>query len=512
MPYDIARALENPNIIGNALAAGRTGMADGLAAKGRADQNRLAQLSSEAYTTPTEGRNNLLQRMAAIDPDSAAKQSQAFATMDANQKAQLAAGLEQFARTATGIAQDPDEQRAAAAYGQLIDKLAATGKDVSQFRNVPPKIGARMALVQIASTKDLLDQAGLGQGYTLAPGSARFTSDNRKIAAQPVALQYHDVPMGQSKAAGVFDPSTGQLRPAAGAAQPPAGDPMQPFIAQANQAVQLGADPAKVEQWLLQQAQQMGAQPQGGTMGMPMPAAGMEQPAVQPQAAPAQFGVGTPKPSAADNSFTQLTPAEVAQLGLPPGTVAQRGSNGKIDVVTKPSATDARLSMQARAAKGALSGSLQQLDRLKQAAMDLKGDPGLGGVTGFRGHIPDLPGSDAARARAELDTLKSQIGFGVLQQMREMSKTGGALGSVSDRENTMLQNNLAALSTNQSAEDFARSLDKIINYVDDAKARMQGAYQDTYGDVADGEPAASPAPSAAPAGGVDDLLSKYGVH
>jgi hypothetical protein len=172
-------------------------------------------------------------------------------------------------------------------------------------------------------------------------------------------------------------------------------------------------------------------------------------------------------------------------------------------VVTKPSATDARLSMQARAAKGALSGSLQQLDRLKQAAMDLKGDPGLGGVTGFRGHIPDLPGSDAARARAELDTLKSQIGFGVLQQMREMSKTGGALGSVSDRENTMLQNNLAALSTNQSAEDFARSLDKIVNYVDDAKARMQGAYQDTYGDVA-GDSQAQPQAGSLQPGQVED--------
>jgi hypothetical protein len=156
-----------------------------------------------------------------------------------------------------------------------------------------------------------------------------------------------------------------------------------------------------------------------------------------------------------------------------------------------------------------LSGSLQQLDRLKQAAMDLKNDPGLGGVTGYRGHIPDLPGSDAARARAQLDTLKSQIGFGVLQQMREMSKTGGALGSVSDRENTMLQNNLAALSTNQSAEDFAKSLDKIVSYVDDAKARMQGAYQDTYGDVTGGGQDNSRQPAS---GGIDDLLSKYGVH
>lgn len=322
MAYDIARALQSPNIVGNALVAMREGEAHGK-------QNRLADLASQAYTTPAEGRNNLLQQMAAIDPDSAAKQSQAFATMDANQKAQLAAGLDQFAHTAASIAQDPDEGRATAAYGQLIDKLASTGKDVSRFRSVPPKVGAQMALVQIASTKELLDQAGLGQSYTLSPGAARFTSDNRQVAAQPVALQYHDVPMGQGKAAGVFNPANGTLTPAAGGAPPaPAADPMQAIIAQANQAIQMGAPREQVEAWMMQQAQSAGLGPQPMGQGPGGNQLQTTQEVVPgPQDVPAQFGVGTPKPTAADRPPAGYQwNADHSGLEPIPGGPADKGS------------------------------------------------------------------------------------------------------------------------------------------------------------------------------------------
>lgn len=489
MAYDIARALDNPNIIANGLAAAQAGRQAG-------QQNALARIASQAYTSPAgEQRNALIGQAVGVDPQAGMvldKQLQANEADHAAKLGNVARSMVQALKS-NNPAQVEGMWQAARPY---LAKL--TGK-------TPPEQwdpAMEPALYQaIAATGGMPEQKGV---VLSAGGQLRNPMTGELLADNPQSLQYHDVPMGAGKAAGVFDPSTGEVRPAVGGIQP-AGDPMQPFLAQANQAVQLGADPAKVDQWLARQAQQAGIDISGGTMGAPE---GGNQLNTSQAVLPAQFGVGTPR-QAAGGTFTQLSPDEVAQLGLPAGTVAQRGENGKIDIVSKPSATDARLSMQARAAKGALSGSLQQLDRLKQAAMDLKNDPGLGGVTGYRGHIPDLPGSDAARARAQLDTLKSQIGFGVLQQMREMSKTGGALGSVSDRENTMLQNNLAALSTNQSAEDFAKSLDKIVSYVDDAKARMQGAYQDTYGDVTGGGQDNSRQPAS---GGIDDLLSKYGVH
>lgn len=72
-----------------------------------------------------------------------------------------------------------------------------------------------------------------------------------------------------------------------------------------------------------------------------------------------------------------------------------------------------------------------------------------------------VPGTDAANFKAQLEQLKANIGFGSLAQMREASKTGGALGNVSDRETALLTSTLGALSINQSPKEFLTQLYKI---------------------------------------------------
>lgn len=96
------------------------------------------------------------------------------------------------------------------------------------------------------------------------------------------------------------------------------------------------------------------------------------------------------------------------------------------------------------------------------------------------GGIATIPGTDAANVNAKLDNLKSQVGFSVLQNMRNNSKTGGALGQVSDVEEKLLQDNLAALSKAQSFDEFQRSLGKIIDYANSAKDRLRSAYNMKY--------------------------------
>jgi len=123
----------------------------------------------------------------------------------------------------------------------------------------------------------------------------------------------------------------------------------------------------------------------------------------------------------------------------------------------------------------ALQGATYDLDRLGQAANDLKNHPGLGRITGVMSLLPNVPGNDAANAAAKLDTLKSQIAFNVLQSLRSMSKTGGALGQVSDKEEAMLSNNLAALDAKQGTPEFKKALDNIIRYTQDVKARLSNA-------------------------------------
>lgn len=123
-----------------------------------------------------------------------------------------------------------------------------------------------------------------------------------------------------------------------------------------------------------------------------------------------------------------------------------------------------------------LQNSNASFDRLASTANEILNHPGLAGITGVRGKVPDLPGSDAANARALLNTLKSQVGFGVLQEMRNNSKTGGALGSVSDAEGKRLENNLAALDTSQGIDQFKKELQAIVEYANGAKDRLREAY------------------------------------
>ena len=133
-----------------------------------------------------------------------------------------------------------------------------------------------------------------------------------------------------------------------------------------------------------------------------------------------------------------------------------------------------------RESRSSLDNATNNLDRLKAEADKIKNHPGLSRVTGLVGALPDMPGSDAANARALLTTLKSQVGFSVLQAMRDASKTGGALGQVSNIENILLQNNLAALETSQDATQMKASLDQIIKYVDDAKKRLTQGFRDNF--------------------------------
>lgn len=137
------------------------------------------------------------------------------------------------------------------------------------------------------------------------------------------------------------------------------------------------------------------------------------------------------------------------------------------------------------------------LDRLATAANEVMRHPGLGGTTGLRGAIPNIPGSDAANAAAKMQTLKAQVGFGVLQEMRNASKTGGALGAITEKELGFLQNALAALDKSQDEDQMKESLQKIIEYAGGAKGRLRGAFNLKHGARQEGNPA-SPSPAPAP--------------
>jgi hypothetical protein len=153
----------------------------------------------------------------------------------------------------------------------------------------------------------------------------------------------------------------------------------------------------------------------------------------------------------------------------------------------------------------ALNGSMNSMDRLAVAANEVMKHPGLPGTSGLRGALPNIPGSDAANAAALINTLKSQVAFGVLQDMRNNSKTGGALGNVSDKEGQLLQSNIAALEKSQSVESMRANLQKIIDYSAGAKDRLRQAYNLKHGGQPYGNNPSQPVPAKQNTGSWKDL-------
>jgi hypothetical protein len=163
----------------------------------------------------------------------------------------------------------------------------------------------------------------------------------------------------------------------------------------------------------------------------------------------------------------------LAQGKTPPGYRATE--EGNLQAIPGGPA-DTKLAGVLNQDTGILTSSTANMDRLATAANEAMNHPGLAGTAGLRGAIPNIPGTQAADAAALLNTLKSQVAFGVLQDMRNNSKTGGALGNVSDAEGKRLEANLAALEKSQSVDQLRASLKKIIDYTEGAKGRLREAF------------------------------------
>jgi hypothetical protein len=87
-------------------------------------------------------------------------------------------------------------------------------------------------------------------------------------------------------------------------------------------------------------------------------------------------------------------------------------------------------------------------------------------TTGWGSYLSFIPETDAANMEAELNSLKGNIAFNELTAMREASKTGGALGQVSNIELGLLESALGALSTKQSPANLKEQLLQIKQIVD----------------------------------------------
>lgn len=191
----------------------------------------------------------------------------------------------------------------------------------------------------------------------------------------------------------------------------------------------------------------------GGGGSPPIPQIGAQVP-MQPQGAPQQ----SPVPP-------QSVPG--APPGMQPGVVTPKD-------LAKRAADRPHQEQALRNVNMSLDASLKQID-------DLLKSPGIENISGpIAGRTWNMSGA-ATNAQAKLDTLKAQIGVEVLQAMREASKTGGAVGQVTEKEWPILQNQLGALQQAQTTDEFKKGLAEVRARIDNMKRSADTAFQSVYG-------------------------------
>ena len=128
----------------------------------------------------------------------------------------------------------------------------------------------------------------------------------------------------------------------------------------------------------------------------------------------------------------------------------------------------------------------------------LRNHPGLSSITGIAaGRLPGV----TAQGREALELYEKVVAglqFKELQDMRNASPTGGALGNVSNQEGTQLRQAAGALSRVQEKGSVQSELDQIAESIRGSKSRVREAFDMTYdykGTPAGGGAPPSPPPS-----------------
>jgi hypothetical protein len=310
-------------------------------------QQQANKLIGQAFANPDQ-QSALLGNAATLDPRAAMAAQQYFTQQQTDQQnqqylqqqrdqqtqQQQTAKMVGAAQYMINAVQSGDPNKIQGAYENVKPLLAQAGS--AQGKVPPDQFDPSMLphLYAIAA----MGGAQPVKGVVMNAGSQlRDPATGTMLASVPYAPEYENaVPSGNGTAAGVFDRNTGTLKPAVPGAQPSApasagADPMDALIAQANQAVQMGADPNKVQAWLVSQAQAGGMQPTAPNASPNAAPASAPLAMPSPQtsgAAPvAQFGMSGPKQPAAPSGYAYQPDGTLKAI---PGGPADKGSGSSL--------------------------------------------------------------------------------------------------------------------------------------------------------------------------------------
>jgi hypothetical protein len=133
-------------------------------------------------------------------------------------------------------------------------------------------------------------------------------------------------------------------------------------------------------------------------------------------------------------------------------------------------------------ATSSVKGFESKSDLFIKDLIALRDDKGLDQITGpIYGRTPSVS-REGSRAQALYNKIFAKGGFQALQDMRDASKTGGALGNVSNAEGERLERSVVGgLDRTQNAADVKKGINDLIDQIEGSKIRMREAYELMYG-------------------------------
>lgn len=182
-------------------------------------------------------------------------------------------------------------------------------------------------------------------------------------------------------------------------------------------------------------------------------------------------------------------------LGLAPGGLAAVASKARADRQLEQQYKQAQISniyseIGARTTKNAGNAAAVQqmqldtadtvLTKIGEANNILSGMPGAGLIAGL---FSKVGGTKPYTLNQTMDTIKSNITFDKLQEMRNNSPTGGAVGNVSDSDLRLLGNTVASLDISQDKKTIQNNLKQVQDKYVDIIQRMGYIYDPETGAI-----------------------------
>lgn len=189
---------------------------------------------------------------------------------------------------------------------------------------------------------------------------------------------------------------------------------------------------------------------------------------------------------AAADAVRAQADAATAQAEVPyaAANAAASAEKARADADKAAAEAEAKRAEQDRIARGQSDKVLQEMaasDNVLSAIQAAKIMARKGGTTGWGSYASYLPDNDARDLSGYLETIRANLTFDRLQQMRDNSPTGGAVGNASDRDMQLLGSTVASLDQGASREKLLESLDRIEQHYQRFQAFRAGVDPDSDG-------------------------------